>query len=621
MSPHGTQVPTFTRVRSLPFCWHLCPHFPSTRPYATTGLGLDLRAAIRIATSTICIYIQAAGSSDSLSALRHRGRANELARVLLLRDRRATAARRAVGGPGSPLGQLLLACELAFAGYGAARYVAYNRAVLQAREEARGPEDVEALWRLFSHNRAGLLRHVRLEAFLQDWFWGDEDAAAAAAAAATAAVGGTPDTPSEKVAALPGGAAALESKLAALEAAAGCRFAPGGPTPGRRVMAHLREPLKVSYSVDELAVGVRDALAALGHPRATLVGHSYGTLVASRFSKLFPEQVHSLVLLDAVCFGMVMPQLLRGSIYYHLRPPSEIVPQNRRRQAAAAAAAAVAAQEALPPHSLVVLSGRDHLVGAEALAAMLRGAGCGDCLMLHPGLDHGEILKDAAWRAAVVHRIAHVTAEADADLAAAARAAQLLRRRLGLADRSRRRGLEGSASSSPRPTLPIAIIPGSSSCEAAAAPAASTAALLPVLPDLLARAAPVLAEMWALVKPLMPRLLRAILPVMPRFFAALLPTFERQPLLQSRQRAEELQRWHAQAGLWGGGGLPQAAADVATAMQQGLHESGMLSFRGWSGSLRRQVLLRGRGGFASSAGRRGAGGSAEPRNWLSGRRV
>ena len=52
---------------------------------------------------------------------------------------------------------------------------------------------------------------------------------------------------SEKVAALPGGAAALESKLAALEAAAGCRFAPGGPTPGRRVMAHLREPLKVSY--------------------------------------------------------------------------------------------------------------------------------------------------------------------------------------------------------------------------------------------------------------------------------------------------------------------------------------------------------------------------------------
>lgn len=30
----------------------------------------------------------------------------------------------------------------------------------------RDPEQVEALWRLFSHNRAGLLRHVSLESFL-----------------------------------------------------------------------------------------------------------------------------------------------------------------------------------------------------------------------------------------------------------------------------------------------------------------------------------------------------------------------------------------------------------------------------------------------------------------------
>ncbi len=30
----------------------------------------------------------------------------------------------------------------------------------------RDPEEVEALWRLFSHNRAGLLRHVSLESFI-----------------------------------------------------------------------------------------------------------------------------------------------------------------------------------------------------------------------------------------------------------------------------------------------------------------------------------------------------------------------------------------------------------------------------------------------------------------------
>ena len=46
--------------------------------------------------------------------------------------------------------------------------------------------------------------------------------------------------------ALPGGAAALDAKVAELEAAAGVQLAPGA-TPGRRFMAHLREPLKVSY--------------------------------------------------------------------------------------------------------------------------------------------------------------------------------------------------------------------------------------------------------------------------------------------------------------------------------------------------------------------------------------
>lgn len=49
----------------------------------------------------------------------------------------------------------------------------------------------------------------------------------------------------EEVEALPGGAPALESKVASLESLAG-PLAPGA-TPGRRFMAHLREPLKVSY--------------------------------------------------------------------------------------------------------------------------------------------------------------------------------------------------------------------------------------------------------------------------------------------------------------------------------------------------------------------------------------
>lgn len=48
-----------------------------------------------------------------------------------------------------------------------------------------------------------------------------------------------------------------------------------------------------------MAAAVGEALDALGHRRAVLMGHSYGTLVASRFAKLYPERVHAMVLLDA----------------------------------------------------------------------------------------------------------------------------------------------------------------------------------------------------------------------------------------------------------------------------------------------------------------------------------
>jgi pimeloyl-ACP methyl ester carboxylesterase len=49
--------------------------------------------------------------------------------------------------------------------------------------------------------------------------------------------------------------------------------------------------------------------------QACVVGHSYGTLVASRLVKRFPERLHSLCLVDPVCFGMYMPHLLHNFFY------------------------------------------------------------------------------------------------------------------------------------------------------------------------------------------------------------------------------------------------------------------------------------------------------------------
>ena len=40
-----------------------------------------------------------------------------------------------------------------------------------------------------------------------------------------------------------------------------------------------------------------------GH-RACVVAHSYGTLVASRLVKRFPSRLHSLCLVDPVCYAM-----------------------------------------------------------------------------------------------------------------------------------------------------------------------------------------------------------------------------------------------------------------------------------------------------------------------------
>src|SRR5689334_4661481 len=50
------------------------------------------------------------------------------------------------------------------------------------------------------------------------------------------------------------------------------------------------------YSLGTLAAGLRDLLVALGHERATLVGHSLGGGVAMQFAYQFPEMTERLVL-------------------------------------------------------------------------------------------------------------------------------------------------------------------------------------------------------------------------------------------------------------------------------------------------------------------------------------
>jgi pimeloyl-ACP methyl ester carboxylesterase len=67
------------------------------------------------------------------------------------------------------------------------------------------------------------------------------------------------------------------------------------------------------YSLGSLASGLRDLLLALGHERATLVGHSLGGGVAMQFAYQFPEMVERLVLVSSGGLGPEVSPILRAA--------------------------------------------------------------------------------------------------------------------------------------------------------------------------------------------------------------------------------------------------------------------------------------------------------------------
>jgi pimeloyl-ACP methyl ester carboxylesterase len=66
------------------------------------------------------------------------------------------------------------------------------------------------------------------------------------------------------------------------------------------------------YSLGSLASGVRDLMIALGHDRATIVGHSLGGGIAMQFAYQFPERCERLVLVSSGGLGKEVSSLLRA---------------------------------------------------------------------------------------------------------------------------------------------------------------------------------------------------------------------------------------------------------------------------------------------------------------------
>jgi pimeloyl-ACP methyl ester carboxylesterase len=67
------------------------------------------------------------------------------------------------------------------------------------------------------------------------------------------------------------------------------------------------------YSIGALASGLRDLLLALGHERATLVGHSLGGGVAMQFAYQHPEMIERLILVSSGGLGPEVSPVLRAA--------------------------------------------------------------------------------------------------------------------------------------------------------------------------------------------------------------------------------------------------------------------------------------------------------------------
>jgi pimeloyl-ACP methyl ester carboxylesterase len=75
------------------------------------------------------------------------------------------------------------------------------------------------------------------------------------------------------------------------------------------------------YSIGALAASLRDLLLALGHERATLVGHSLGGGIAMQLAYQFPELAERLVLVSSGGLGPEVSLVLRAAAL----PGSELV--------------------------------------------------------------------------------------------------------------------------------------------------------------------------------------------------------------------------------------------------------------------------------------------------------
>ncbi|HEX5253185.1 MAG TPA: alpha/beta fold hydrolase [Mycobacterium sp.] len=75
----------------------------------------------------------------------------------------------------------------------------------------------------------------------------------------------------------------------------------------------LSDPPAADYSLGTHACAMRDLLLTLGHPRASIVGHSLGGGVALQLAYQFPERIERVVLISSGGLGAEVTPMLRAA--------------------------------------------------------------------------------------------------------------------------------------------------------------------------------------------------------------------------------------------------------------------------------------------------------------------
>ena len=172
-------------------------------------------------------------------------------------------------------------------------------------------------------------------------------------------------------------------------------------------------------SIDRLVQDIHEILEHHSFERCIVVGHSYGTFVASRLNTLHPHEVKGLCLIDPVCCVMHNPKLLRTFLYeaFDWSTPTALINSAIMHFLShdPSIAAALCRRfhwmqlnlwpEETPQHTILVLSEGDALVPVDDVKRVFESTPIQ--MIIHPSHSHGSFVGDLPWQRTIVHHIQH----------------------------------------------------------------------------------------------------------------------------------------------------------------------------------------------------------------------